>query len=168
MKQIRRGVFETNSSSSHSISFTSMKPSLEYCEIEDQVYFGEYGWGVEVLKYSFQKLSYVLTSIQYMADDEDHIWRSDEDQNLTKLDELVEQSKYVRWLHEMVLDHTGNDFDLILESGGWGRFGLGYIDHQSNDLLSELWSKDEKKFKDNMRRLIFDSNCSIIIDNDNH
>ena len=58
--QIRNSVFETNSSSSHSISVTGNTklniPDLSY-DIECQ--FGEFGWGYEELTHWMEKLSYV-------------------------------------------------------------------------------------------------------------
>lgn len=66
MKQIRRGVFETNSSSTHSVTVDHSKGlSPNYLYVSDDGYvhaeFGEFGW--EVWDYTDQetRLSYLLT-----------------------------------------------------------------------------------------------------------
>ena len=65
MKQIRRNVFETNSSSSHSISFSNSKHNLDYTQLvpdnDGVIHWGYYGFrdtnSAEV------KLSYLITQI---------------------------------------------------------------------------------------------------------
>ena len=72
MKQIRRNVFETNSSSSHAISFSNSKHTLDYTQLvpdSDGVihcWFDEFGWGYygEDETNSAQiKLNYLVTQI---------------------------------------------------------------------------------------------------------
>lgn len=72
MKQIRRNVFETNSSSSHAISFSNSKHNLDYTQLvpdNDGVIhcrFDEFGWGYcgEDETNSAQiKLNYLVTQI---------------------------------------------------------------------------------------------------------
>lgn len=50
MKNVRNGVFETNSSSVHSIAISKSK--LDYSKIPKKVHFhsGEYGWEVDVVE----------------------------------------------------------------------------------------------------------------------
>ena len=72
MKQIRRNVFETNSSSSHAISFSSSNHNLDYTQLVPDIdgvihtWFDEFGWGY----YGYAdtnsaqvKLSYLITQI---------------------------------------------------------------------------------------------------------
>ena len=72
MKQVRNGVFETNSSSSHAISFSNSKHTLDYTQLvpdSDGVihcWFDEFGWGYfgEDETNSAQiKLNYLVTQI---------------------------------------------------------------------------------------------------------
>jgi hypothetical protein len=63
-KQIRKGVFETNSSSTHSICVA------KDCElsIPKSIFFksGEFGWGIDTLSSVQKKASYLFTALHYM------------------------------------------------------------------------------------------------------
>lgn len=71
MKQIRKGTFETNSSSMHSLVIENDKSigELEKSELklnkkgEIRVYLGEYGLGLEFLETQQEKLNYLVTLI---------------------------------------------------------------------------------------------------------
>lgn len=152
--QIRNSVFETNSSSSHSISVTGNTklniPDLSY-DIECQ--FGEFGWGYEELTHWMEKLSYVMTSIQYFCEGE---LKPEEFQN----------TKWFLWLNEMFQEFTGYNIIPVFDSSEW--YKMGYVDHQSTDLLSEYFIDDKNVLKFVVKDLIFNSKYEIIIDNDNN
>lgn len=167
--QIRAGVFETNSSSVHSLVIRGH--SLLYRPeaggiLEGQ--FGEFGWGPETLRSWQERLSYVLTFIQYLVPEgelsaEDRSW------------EQFQQSTHFRWLREMISDYCG--CGLSIEPREDNYCPLGYIDHQSApyegddallSILPEHERGEEEAFKSKMRDLIFDDRFWIIIDNDNH
>ena len=66
MLTIRKNVFETNSSSTHSLVISKRDRSYDYegLIIADGVLhisFGEYGWGPAILKSPHEKLSYLIT-----------------------------------------------------------------------------------------------------------
>lgn len=63
-KKIRRGVFETNSSSTHSICITR---SDVLDDQTDEIYFelGEFGWEYDILSTVFEKASYLYTALIY-------------------------------------------------------------------------------------------------------
>lgn len=87
MKLIRNGVFETNSSSAHSLAYKNevlrdynFKPHNDLCfAVKDwrltkkpkeyemysymPLYFDEYGWGFDVLSSPAEKLSYLMSSV---------------------------------------------------------------------------------------------------------
>lgn len=176
MKTIRRQVFETNSSSMHSISI-SKGDTLEFPKYIT-MRFGEFGWEEETYYDETTKLSYVLTSIQYHMELPEYPERPAEmswetwKAHPTKLayapsvEKAILESKYFLWITEMLADvgvFVINELDYI--SDYW-RFG--YIDHQSTDVIDDIWSDDEATFKENMKNFIFNSNCSLTIDNDNH
>lgn len=83
MRQIRRGVFETNSSSSHSISFASKLNKCDYSQLKPDdegfiwCYLEEFGWGYYgdyPLNSAILKLDYLVTQIfcqLYIEEDED-------------------------------------------------------------------------------------------------
>jgi hypothetical protein len=151
--KIRKSVFETNSSSMHSICISGGDNFVNYGQLRG--HFDEYGWGYDRLDSVGEKLSYVLTSMRY------HDYDIEEDSVETLLN-----SKFYIWLNEMIKDYTGEEIDLEYSNSGY--YSMGYVDHQSTDLLDEYWSDDETTFKENMKELIFNSKYDIIIDNDNH
>jgi len=148
---IRKGVFETNSSSMHSISISS-NDHFNFYDKPIIGRFGEFGWGYDELVTPEEKLSYVLTAIQYYDD-------GINENNIT-------DSTYYIWLNEMIKDYTGHEIDLRINYNDF--YPLGYIDHQSVDTLDDFWSQDKETFKENMKELIFNQKYRIIIDNDNH
>lgn len=65
MKQIRKSVFETNSSSTHSICIT--KNDILDSQVVNNIYFelGEFGWEICTLDTINDKASYLYTAIVY-------------------------------------------------------------------------------------------------------
>lgn len=67
MRKIRRDVFETNSSSTHSITFSSRKSEAEpnHLPIDPDGYIhmslGEFGWEIASYSDQYNKLAYLLT-----------------------------------------------------------------------------------------------------------
>jgi len=67
MKQIRQGVFETNSSSTHSICVAkNIKNKLELPK-EIHFSYGEFGWEHDTLQSTYEKASYLYTALKYMS-----------------------------------------------------------------------------------------------------
>lgn len=174
MKQIRNSVFETNSSSTHSLSVRGK--GYEYEQKEPlKGFFGEFGWGYEEQYRPDEKLSYVLTAIGVMEGLGEF---SSEAIDFKRVKERFLNNKYFKWLNEAIKEKTGSEikFDwLEIEQNykldHW--YCFGYIDHQSwndgvPDPLYDMWVDNKKKFKKNMIELIFSYKYAIIIDNDNH
>ena len=72
MKQIRRIVFETNSSSTHSVSISSKNSQYynsaalnAFIEEDNKVHvrFGEFGWEIESYNWAYDKLQYLVTML---------------------------------------------------------------------------------------------------------
>ena len=153
MIKIRKGVFETNSSSMHSVAIVGANKMLVNRLYENEnekivVNPREYGWNGNNLTSPIEKLSYITTMIQYKNIDSD-----------------TENSIYFEWLSEMVKDYTG--LELIYQKQNDEYYPNGYIDHQSVDTLDSFWSDNEDEFKTNMKDLVFNEKYFIIIDNDN-
>lgn len=149
---MRKGVFETNSSSMHSLCINKEKVNLEFHTPEIMnVELGDYGWGYEILNTPEDKLSYIITSIQYH--DNDVIDR-----------ESLRNNNYFIWLKEMIFEFTGSIINLVSNTN---EDDLGYVDHQSTDILDSIWIDDEKEFKEVMKNIIFNKEATIIISNDN-
>ena len=175
MKKIRLGVFETNSSSSHSISIngqlnSEILPSkiqrfqTEYADkSDDKIHINidedcEFGWGYEYITDSFRKLTY---AIMMVIETEGHGCKTIEDVYKTEGFLLI-QSLF--------------DKNIIIEDEYWnveeydGRFYLnhsGYIDHQSTEDFSSL-----KDFLTQngltIADFIFDEHVELNINNDNN
>jgi len=116
MKQIRRGVFETNSSSTHSISIAYGTPLLGSLEVVDgivTIHPDEFGWAVETYNDPESKASYCYTyCVNY---------------NLDKLS----------MLRRVIEAQTGAKVTFV-DNGD-----TGYIDHASLDIAAEPFKSDE-------------------------
>lgn len=168
MKQIRNSVFETNSSSTHSLSLGSRKDA-EYVipkhdkDTEVTYTCGEFGWEESYLETWDEKLEYILTAIQYHIPLPENYW---EDKTANLVYNCVINSNFYKWLQEMIYDHCG--LKIRLEKLDDNYYPMGYIDHQSTDMLSWEFVDDEHRFKDNMKNIIFLKDSYIKTDNDNH
>lgn len=186
MKQIRKQIFETNSSSTHSVNFRKNSDKYDWTALDEYVNkddnklhikFGEFGWGYDEYEDAYNKLSYVLTMIMETKQaDYCHT-------GITSLDEYYNLDEFIlveSIITEHVKDCTGividskvvfepyddPEIDIKNESHGVIEHD-GYIDHQSceyyeclDDFLND-WGVDIESF-------IFDENIQLIIDNDNH
>lgn len=157
--QVRNLVFETNSSSVHSVVIKKTKKEIIYYPIKAR--FGEFGWGYERLRTPEEKLSYILTEFRYKC----YINRDGLGSVLDCWDSLTTYEEY-KLLNEIIRQRTGSDII-------WNYYSLindrysskyGYIDHQSLYTIADSELDTPEKLVD----FIFNPNCYIIIDNDNH
>lgn len=142
MKQIRTGVFETNSSSTHAICISKdTDKSKITLPKKVLVCAGEFGWGFDKFNDLENKISYLITAIQYMDDPQ------------------MYESKLEAFLDNLEIEH-GLDRVTCL-SGNW------YIDHQSIDtaqeLVEELFDNEDLLFN-----YLFDDDSVLLIGNDNN
>lgn len=163
MKNIRKAVFETNSSSMHSLAIDGKDEVNRPRQVRG--YFGEYGWGYETLTTCDERLSYVLTALAQLSDANEHKLETQEAR------QRLEAFDRFQWLNEMVQDYTGTPIVMEYESGGW--YPFGHIDHQSfegnfPDPLADFYSTEKTDFQTKMRDFIFNDKYTVIIDNDNH
>ena len=146
-KQVRRSVFETNSSSSHSL--TVLKQGVtEYLHVDEIsnyviVNLGEFGWGYDAYKDPETKLSYLITMLKEYTDAScpEELYNTDEFQEISKV----------------VSDRCECDGVII------GDFD-GYVDHQSVDSIHSLIDQNGCTIEE----FIFDLGIELIIDNDNY
>lgn len=185
MKQIRKNIFETNSSSTHSVSIAN--PKLNYDQLIDYVnpddnmihiQFGEFGWGYDEYEDAYNKLAYLLTMI--LETRKATFCRG----GITTIDEYYMLDEFIL-VESIVTENTPGckgicidndgfkfneyddpDIDIKNESHGYLDHN-GYIDHQScedyeslNDFLED-WGT-------NITDFIFNENIQLVIDNDNH
>ena len=168
MRLVRNGVFETNSSSAHSLAYKNTvlrdydyKPSEDLClSIKElrltekpkeyemysymPLYFDEYGWGYDVLRSPAEKLSYLMSSVyQYKT------W------GVIKEDPFFKQ--VIQWLSEL---------DIVVElpeEYGESSEVDAYVDHQSWNVVT----KDMFQTKEDLLTYLFNNDIVIYIENDN-
>ena len=142
MIQIRNGVFETNSSSSHSIVISKQSTPADVSNswyIDDDgvinidEYETEFNWGVAILADWYHRMLYALASLG---------------------------EKYIDEIGEAVQKHFPNfkGFDF--------KFDTSYlsVDHQSVGILRSAMSKYCFSVED----FIFDDRYLVFVDHDNH
>lgn len=146
--KIRKNVFETNSSSSHSISiFEIKKDSLmdtslipnddgiitigENCE-------KEFGWGIET--YCNAEIKAMYCYIDRHGDNEG-----------------------IRMLTNVIKKQTKAEKVVFLYDDDWSDPNYGYIDHQSDGTSSDAFDTEKT-----LRNFIFNPKSKLYIDNDNH
>lgn len=168
MRLVRNGVFETNSSSAHSLAYKNTvlrdydyKPKEDLCFATKELhltkkpkeyemysymplYFGEYGWGFDVLSSPAEKLSYLMSSVyQYKT------W------GVIKEDQFFKQ--VIQWLSEL---------DIVVElpeEYGESSEVDAYVDHQSWNVVT----KDMFQTKEDLLTYLFNNDIVIYIENDN-
>ena len=159
---IRRGVFETNSSSAHTISLLS--GDTNKTDISGEIYCSEYSWEQETYITPDEKLSYIYTLVAswYGAD------CSDLKENETKEDyhDRFLESRFMILLQE---EYPNAEF---CDDGGC--YGYGYIDHQSIDVFNyEFFNGKycneitDSEFRDAVSKFINEP-YMLTTDNDNH
>lgn len=171
MKRVLRSkVFETNSSSCHTISIEKdgeMQPgnSIPVNKQDDKVHieFGEFGWEERVYTDPYTKLQYLLTMVLMT-----------EEENIKSIEDYYETEgfKMINKVIKEVCNCDGieiENHDIHIETyddDSWMDHN-GYIDHQSCEDYANL-----KEFLDDhnidVERFIFDSSVELITDNDNH
>ena len=122
MKQnIRSNVFETNSSSIHTLTIFNNNGSIDYEKmLEDfdkrkyNIEVGEFGWEFEVYNDPISILEYIY-SFAYQRDNE-----TDSQQNyVSKLKSLLPNTNFIDTDHDYLIDHCydwENQLDFIFES----------------------------------------------------
>jgi len=143
MRTIRRSVFETNSSSVHTIAISASDQLTGklgagtdgVCEI----YPGEFGWGIDTFYDAHSKASYCLTAAKQRGNTE---W-------LTMLETAIKEV-------------TGASGVLFCPQND-KYYPWGYIDHQSV-------GEDAKAFEsmELLKNFIFNPASILVVDNDNH
>lgn len=142
-KIIRLGVFETNSSSAHTIVLAQSYSARE--EIPDSISLldldesgnlilgqGEYGWGPDTVSGWYGKADYLALDFQ---DDED----------------------LLDLLRGVIVENIPGDYTVKFVSSG-------YIDHQSYGCARDAGLTTKEAIKD----FLFNPDAYIEIDNDNH
>ena len=144
MIQVRRGVFETNSSSTHSIVICRQDTPQTFDRVTFSI--GEYGWGHELLATPDERASYfyTLACALLCRDVADEIWD--------------------------MLGKYGIDceFDIrpVFSKGDWKYLENGYVDHCSDDDAPSFVAAMLRSAK-RMIDFIFNPKSVVALSNDN-
>ncbi len=148
MKTTRHSVFETNSSSSHSISIaTASGKLLSSLPLDGSgnlvLNGGEFGWEEETYSDALTKANYCAVDASYANGD-----------TLTKM--LVKVLKEQTGAKDVVFNFT-NDYSVGSEKP------LASIDHLSVGVATPAFESEET-----LRQFIFDPRSTLTTDHDNH
>lgn len=163
MKTARENVFETNSSSMHTVTVRG-KGDINNCyRINDiiKVYPDEYGWDGDPCNDFDSKLAYAMSMMLHTEypgfNQYDEMFEVDQD--------ILEDLQGYKILIDAIREHGKCEKIVVGRSGGY--YPYGYIDHQSyedyhslQDFLDD-WNVDAERF-------LFDDGVTVWIDNDNH
>lgn len=140
MKTVRNSVFETNSSSTHSITIGSGQEwdSIPVKNGKIKLHGGEFGW-------EWAKYNDALTKANYCA-----VACKLKSTNFSKRD-----------LKEVIKEFTGATKVKFKFSTSWDRYNYSYIDHQSHDTLDEITTKED------LKDFIFNKSSYLYTGNDN-
>ena len=174
---LRNSVFETNSSSCHSLALakadngesssaaTLSKLYTDYQLDENgNLHFnvGEYGWGFEVLSDFQSKLAYVMTYAIRKGSYYDFLDLMKALHDVTQFNQLYYFDRLVGYWNEEenVFKFSGyySDVDDLERD-----IGDAYIDHNSFYLLNGIIEDEDK-----LKNLLFVKDSEIVIENDNH
>lgn len=153
--QIRQGVFETNSSSTHSIIINYSDTFDDIPNISAIKATGdEFGWENESYNDFYTKLNYIITYLFGSCE-------SEEDYN------KIKNKKEYKLLVEVLKTETGIDLYVpsIIEAKENAQYNFdyyGYIDHQSCDVAEEVF----KSYQD-LSCFLFNSSSILYTGNDN-
>jgi hypothetical protein len=157
MLQIRKNVFETNSSSTHSLVISKKDRGYDYntLPVVDGVLtipFGEFGWGPKLLKYPIEKLSYLITDRNaiHLDWDKDYEWE--------EVEKMIDEDKNIQEIISVIKNCCPEVQEVKFEQGD-SYNPIGYVDHQS---IGTSYEKDLS-----IEDIIFSNKVIIMIDNDN-
>jgi hypothetical protein len=151
-RKIRTSVFETNSSSSHSLCIQNGSlDDSRLSKVDGIIYVegGEYGWEIESYWSQSEKLQYLFTMIMS-----------------NHYEEAPENVSQYTWLQEVIKEYTGAELQHTAPRDDF--YPFGYVDHQSSDTLDEFLVSDKTECKEGMKEFIFNSRYYFKTDNDNH
>lgn len=151
--QRRIGLFETNSSSSHSIHISTMgEHNGKLNCIDGKIYSrgDEFGWGYEIFTDAQTKLDYLITHLFSRYDKQEDV------------DMAEAANPYYLMIKRVVEGYTGCELVLVPIEEQSGYWPFGYIDHQSYGEANEALVDE-----DTIADFIFNPNSELVIDNDN-
>lgn len=154
MKVTRKSVFETNSSSAHTLCLTTDCRSKLDLNIKDGVLtveLGEYGQQERRLTTPQEKLNYIFTLAVHWYSDKYCIEQDELDDVLKKLHENKDYESFVIWLSDTLNIRT-IEYEMLDD--------YAYVDHQS------CYEEVVKYYTTNWLNIISNPNVIIVIRSD--
>lgn len=153
IQQVRAQVFETNSSSTHSIALNTLTPltkSTDYTITKDGAFhipYYEFGWGYEEINEADLKAAYLYIYIQ----------------DWVRPKSSADADAYLDLFEKVIFTQTKATSFSFDPPDKW--HGAGYIDHQSVESrdLDYLFASPEP-----LTNFVFCRNSILTLDNDNH
>ena len=187
MKLVRNNVFETNSSSTHSISICRYEKPQEnniprnYKDVYMVSEFGDVGgsdetYACDTHNTEVSKLRFLINMIASVYEDSELYgdWsyerKDDEVYKKEYFRKLITQDLFV-WLKEVVFEETGTEIEIEMPSNNWfPYFEQTYTEYDSIENILDIeedengkYNKD--KFKTRIKDIIF--NSKVYIENEN-
>ena len=187
MKLVRNNVFETNSSSTHSISICRYEKPQEnnipknYKDVYKVSEYGDVGgsdetYACDTHNTEVSKLRFLINMIASVYEDSElyENWeyerRDDEIYKKEYLRKLITQDLFV-WLKEVIFEETGTEIEIEMPSNNWfPYFEQTYTEYDSIENMLDIeedengkYNKD--KFKARIKDIIF--NSKVYIENEN-
>lgn len=160
-KVIRSSMFETNSSSCHTVSVRGREMYTNYSINSIEITLDEYGWDGDPCDDFRSKLAYALSMVLHT----EYPSFNPYDDNFIVEQEVLEQLEGYKTLLNAIRLHGKCEKIHINKTRGW--YPYGYIDHQSHEDYNSL-----QEFLDDWNvsaeRFLFDDGVVVHIDNDNH
>lgn len=181
---IRSQVFETNSSSCHSIAFSSKEenelhdPMRCFTVRDGAVIISNdvdltFSWGIDILTTPFEKFCYAVAALipSYMDDIEREVFRRNWAEDPRKASRELYKEDKQKLLRAVGFPESVNDIHLPVYVDTYDdtiEVDTGVIDHQSYGMLENyLNSNPNKTPEEALKELILDDSYIIIISNDN-
>lgn len=157
----RYGVFETNSSSTHSLTLSPTMENMVKSPVSDyeikngfvEIRPSDYGWEVESYSNIHDKASYLYVDAM----------TGEDSSNVDPNDDFYRNRNFkLKMIVDAFKEYTGLDVKFKTSSDKYNPFG--YIDHQSHGLCNEVFEEGTN----GVIRFIFSENSYFQTDNDNH
>ena len=167
MKVIRNSVWETNSSSMHTVSIKGKKDITKYAFVGDSkslaVHLDEYGWNGPDCDDFMSKLEYAMCMVLMTEYPDFNYW---DEHGFTVNQTVLESLDGYQLLLNAVRTQFPECEEIVIKKND-GYYPYGYIDHQSCESYHSL--KDFLEDWDlDVERYLFDYSVVVHIDNDNN
>lgn len=168
-KQIRRSVFETNSSSTHSVSIsTNTKLTYSYIPKDSKITLNDtWNYGTDIFD-EMGKLNYIVTMLASIIE-----YRCDCDElEIEKSFESMISLDWFKWLAEVVQEESNTEVVYINPTyiNGNKKTYFPYYDttYDEYDSIEDIFTNydsevmtNKEKFKDRVRDIIYNKNVTI-------